>query len=495
MASELGFAEDDLLALAGERSFERGLGYLDAVCGMEIGDGWITATVQGTEAYEVELTEDEEGGILGDCDCPYGQEGHFCKHCVAVGLTVLRQASAIPRQRAAAANRTAGLEAWLQALSHDELLALLREQIAHDRGLRHRLELRAASARSETAVVRERVMAMLDVRPFARYGYVERGDAGAYARQAAEAVDALRALAAGDRAQEAVGLAREAIRALSQAYGEIDDSDGAVGDVARELAEAHLQACGTARPDPAETAEWLVGHLLSDLNDATDIDLVDYRKVLGPAGLARVRELATEAWHRAPNGWAEKYLMERLVKAEGNVDALIAVYAADLAPPAPPTSRSPWNWMRPAERPRPSTGPSAGCATAHIPRTPTAASPTTSVPATSRRVARPRWSRCAGTASTRTAPSPPTSCCAPPPRQPAAGRRNARPPWRLCVPMRGSSAAAGAAPYWSTPCSTTGTWTPPGKRHRAVPRSGSGSPSQTGRRTRGRPMLSRPTCG
>jgi uncharacterized Zn finger protein len=332
MASELGFAEDDLLALAGERSFERGLGYLDAVCGMEIGDGWITATVQGTEAYEVELTEDEEGGILGDCDCPYGQEGHFCKHCVAVGLTVLRQASAIPRQRAAAANRTAGLEAWLQALSHDGLLALLREQIAHDRGLRRRLELRAASARSEMAVVRERVMAMLDVRPFARYGYVERGDAGAYARQAAEAVDALRALAAGDRAQEAVVLAREAIRALSQAYGEIDDSDGAVGDVARELAEVHLQACGTARPDPAETAEWLVGHLLSDLNDATDIDLVDYRKVLGPAGLARVRELATEAWHRAPNGWMERYLMERLVKAEGNVDALIAVYAADLSP-------------------------------------------------------------------------------------------------------------------------------------------------------------------
>uniref|UniRef100_A0AAU2UYZ6 SWIM zinc finger family protein n=1 Tax=Streptomyces sp. NBC_00003 TaxID=2903608 RepID=A0AAU2UYZ6_9ACTN len=332
MASELGFAEDDLLALAGERSFERGLGYLDAVTGLEIGDGWITATVHGTETYEVELTEGDEGGTFGDCDCPYGQEGHFCKHCVAVGLTVLRQASAIPRQRAAAANRTTGLEAWLQALSHDELLALLREQIAHDRGLRRRLELRAASARSDLAVVRERVMALLDVRSFARYGYVERGDAGAYAQQAAEAVDALRALAADDRAEEAVALTREAIRMLSQMYGEIDDSDGAVGEVAGDLAEVHLQACGTAGPDPAETAEWLVGHILSDLGHITDIALVDYRKVLGPTGLARVRELATEAWHRAPNGWAEKYLMERLVKAEGNVDALVAVYAADLSP-------------------------------------------------------------------------------------------------------------------------------------------------------------------
>ncbi|MFI6054488.1 SWIM zinc finger domain-containing protein [Streptomyces violascens] len=332
MASEVGFAEDDLLTLAGSRSFERGLGYLDAVTGLEIGDGWITATVHGTDAYEVELTDDQEGGLLGDCDCPYGQEGHFCKHCVAVGLTVLRQADTIPQQRAAASTRTAGLEDWLQSLTREELLALLREQIAGDRDLRRRLELRAASVRSDIAVVRERVMALLDVRAFARYGYVEYEDAGAYAHQAAEAVDALRSLAAAGRAGEAVTLAREAMRVLSQTYEEIDDSDGVVGSVGADLADAHLQACTAAKPDPVETAEWLVGHLLSDLNDITDIDLVDYRKVLGPTGLARARELATAARRRAPNDWAAKYLMERLAKAEGNVDALVAVYAADLAP-------------------------------------------------------------------------------------------------------------------------------------------------------------------
>ncbi|MEV8527107.1 MULTISPECIES: hypothetical protein [unclassified Streptomyces] len=41
-----------------------------------------------------------------------------------------------------------------------------------------------------------------------------------------------------------------------------------------------------------------------------------------------------------------------------------------------------------------------------------------------------------------------------------------------------------AGPYWSTPCSTTETWTPPGRRPRAVPTTGSGSPSRTARRTR-----------
>ncbi|MGN9790363.1 hypothetical protein ACTMTU_04565 [Streptomyces sp. OZ13] len=37
------------------------------------------------------------------------------------------------------------------------------------------------------------------------------------------------------------------------------------------------RACLTARPDPVETAEWLVSHLLDDANDATDTDLFDYR--------------------------------------------------------------------------------------------------------------------------------------------------------------------------------------------------------------------------
>ncbi|WP_317633462.1 SWIM zinc finger family protein [Streptomyces sp. HUAS TT20] len=137
-----GFDEDDLRALAGARSFERGLGYLDAVSGLEVGEGSVTAVVHCTDVYEVELTLGGEEGISGWCDCPYGREANFCKHCVAVGLTVLRRAKTIPHQRAAARARSSGLEAWLSALSRDELLALVREQVAEDRELSRRLELR-----------------------------------------------------------------------------------------------------------------------------------------------------------------------------------------------------------------------------------------------------------------------------------------------------------------------------------------------------------------
>ncbi|MFK4144950.1 SWIM zinc finger domain-containing protein [Streptomyces sp. NPDC004065] len=328
----VGFGEEDLRALAGVRSFDRGLGYVVAVSGLEVGDGSVTATVHGTDVYEVELTLGEGIGVSGWCDCPYGQEGNFCKHCVAVGLTVLRQSEAIPRQRAAARARASRLEAWLTALSRDQLLALVREQIGEDRELRRRLELRAAAAHSDTGAVRDRILVLIDPRPFARYGYVEYADATRYARQVEEAADALRALASGGLAAQAVGLAEEAIRALGRAYEEVDDSDGVVGQAVAAVSEAHLEACSVARPDPDRLAEWLVGQVLGDWNDAADLDPLDYADVLGPTGLARMRQLAAEARRRRPNGWAERYLMERLVKAEGDVDALVALYAKDLVP-------------------------------------------------------------------------------------------------------------------------------------------------------------------
>lgn len=328
----MGFGEDDLRALAGVRSFERGLGYLDAVSGLEVGESSVTAVVHGTDVYEVELTLAGEDGLSGWCDCPYGQEGNFCKHCVAVGLTVLRRARTIPRQRAAAQARASGLEAWLTALSRDELLTLVREQTAEDRGLRRRLELRAAAARSDLGTVRERILVLIDPRPFARYGYVEYADAPGYAQQVAEAAAAVRALTADGRAAQAVGLAEEAIRVLGEAYGEIDDSDGVVGQAAAAVAEAHVEACGAARTDPERLAEWLVGQVLGDGGGLTDLDPLDYAEVLGPSGLARVRQLAAEALRRRPSGWAARYLMERLVKAEGDIDALVALYAQDLDP-------------------------------------------------------------------------------------------------------------------------------------------------------------------
>ncbi|WP_445526313.1 SWIM zinc finger family protein [Streptomyces cyslabdanicus] len=328
-----GLTEANLKKLAGARSFERGLGYLNAVSGVEIGDGWVTATVHGTERYEVELTLDGPGGPAGECDCPYGLEGNFCKHLVALGLTVLARRESLPRQRKAPRERAQDLDGWLSALPKDELLALLREQIDEDPQLRRRLELRAATARGDLAAVRSRIRDLLDIGPFAQYGYVEYADARAYADQAGQAVSAIGALTGSGRAADAITLARETMRLLAEAVESVDDSDGWFGQIGAGLADAHLDACRAARPDPEKLARWLVGHALGDIDDGlTDIDPLDYEDVLGEEGMAVLRKSAVGAWQGNRRGWAEKYLMERLAKAGGDVDAVIAVHAADLSP-------------------------------------------------------------------------------------------------------------------------------------------------------------------
>lgn len=72
--------------------------------------------------------------------------------------------------------------------------------------------------------------------------------------------------------------------------------------------------------------------MLSDLDDLTGVDPLDYTDVLGEQGMVTVRQLAVEAWRGNRTGWAEKYLMERLARAGDDVDTVVAVHAADLAP-------------------------------------------------------------------------------------------------------------------------------------------------------------------
>ncbi|MER7538924.1 DUF6880 family protein [Streptomyces sp. NPDC097704] len=327
-----GLTEAKLRALAGERSFRRGLGYVDAVSGVEVGDGWIRASVRGTERYEVELLLGARRKPAGTCDCPYGQEGNFCKHLVALGLTVIGQEASFSRRRESARDRERGLNAWLTGLSREDLLVLVREEMAEDRQLRRRLELRAASARGDLAEVRSRVRDLLDIGPFAQYGFVEYADARAYADQAGQAVHAIRSLTASGRAADAMALARETIGTLAGVVENIDDADGRLGQIGVDLADVHRESCGAARPDPEELAHWLVTHALDDAADLTGIDPLDYEEVLGERGMAALNRRVVDAWQANRTGWAEKHLMQRLAKSGRDIDTVIAVHAADLAP-------------------------------------------------------------------------------------------------------------------------------------------------------------------
>jgi uncharacterized Zn finger protein len=145
-----------------------------------------------------------------------------------------------------------------------------------------------------------------------------------------EAASAIDELIRGGGAADAIGITREAIGLVAEAAEFVDDPSGyALDGALQELMAVHLRACLAAPPDPVSLGEYLAGLLLDDRHDIGH-DLGDYAGLLGDEGTAAVRGCIVAAYKRHPRDWRARLLMESAAKAEGDVDALVALYAADL---------------------------------------------------------------------------------------------------------------------------------------------------------------------
>jgi uncharacterized Zn finger protein len=326
MTVVLPFTEADIKGAADPRSFERGLEYLHAVDDLEVTETRITATVSGNHEYRVCLAFGD-GELSADCSCPYGREGAFCKHCVAVAMSVLELGQDLPQLIETTKAGRAELDSWLASLSKKELLAELLALLDQDRGLRRRFELRAASVNADAAAVR-RAVGELIAPP--RQGYVDYDHAYDFASgvlEAAEGIDGL--IEAGD-AVDAIGIAREAIDLVTDAFEYVDDSSGVIGDAAYELLAVHLRACRAAPPDPVSLAGYLSYVLLRRGDYGITPDLADYAGLLGEKGIAAFRERVADAYAQNPGDWQARSLLESIAKAEGDVDTVVAIYEANL---------------------------------------------------------------------------------------------------------------------------------------------------------------------
>lgn len=154
-----GFAEaitlQELRRLAGPRSFERGEDYFERGYVGKLAEyqGRITASVQGTQRYGVKLWVDG-GRLHHDCTCPVGDEGAFCKHCVAVGLTWLAEHERPTKGQDKPKRRPLTLDdvrSYLASLSAETLADMLMEQALENERFRDHLLMRAATQRATTA--------------------------------------------------------------------------------------------------------------------------------------------------------------------------------------------------------------------------------------------------------------------------------------------------------------------------------------------------------
>ena len=334
--------------LAGARSFERGEGYFAGGRVRSVAEdrGKIAAEVRGTHIYRVALWA-EDSALEYSCTCPMGQDGEFCKHCVAVGLAWLDPAGGAPRvapKREKPSVTMDDVRTWLAGRNQQDLVDLLMEQAMADGRLRQRLLLEVARTGAKGIDLRAYRRA-IDVAVNAG-GFVDYEEAFDYAHGIEEAVKGIGALLKDGHAVQVIELAEYALERVEGAIEHMDDSDGHMSGILEQIQTLHLTACKQAKPDPEALAKRLFAWELRAEWDTFYGAAVTYADVLGTSGLATYRKLAEAEWARVPaRGPADQlrddfgtrfritHIMETLAVQTGDVEARVAVKQRDLSSP------------------------------------------------------------------------------------------------------------------------------------------------------------------
>ena len=337
-----------LRGVAGERFFGRGEAYFTAgaVRSLRRRRGGVEAVVQGTRRYRVRLWG-EDGDLAYDCTCPVGQDGEFCKHCVAVGLASQADAGggdAAPGEDGPPSLTERDVRDYLVGLDKEELVSMLLDQSAEDQRLHRRLVVRAAHATGGTADLSVWKDALDDA--VQAGDFVPYREAYDYASGVEEVIDGLEDLLREGQAESVIELAEHGLAAVDESLEQVDDSDGWMGGLLGRLQELHLEACRQARPDPANLAQRMFELEMGSVFDTFGHAFVAYADILGEAGLAAYRRLAEAEWAKVPavgpgEGDRGRYggrfritsIMEEMARADGDLEARVAVKSRDLSSP------------------------------------------------------------------------------------------------------------------------------------------------------------------
>jgi uncharacterized Zn finger protein len=338
------FDLDVLHDLAGDKVFERGVAYHQAgqVEILSVEPRRVVARVAGTEDYRSVLTG-AGSDIDGTCSCPAFSDWGFCKHLVAVALTMNDSGERDFLVGDAVLDK---VRRYLLARPIDSLVTLILDLAERDGTLLGRLELDAATASDDDDVLLARFRKAID-KAAETDGYVHYREASGWAADVETVLDNIAALVDQGRAAAALELVDRAISRIEEAIEEVDDSDGQCTDLLGRAQEIHLAACRIARPDPVRLGEDLYMREVEGEWSTFSGSAERYADVLGDAGLAEMRRLASTAWEKMPpllGGRRAKddfasirssveALMDFFAARDGDTDARIAIRAKDLSTP------------------------------------------------------------------------------------------------------------------------------------------------------------------
>lgn len=333
-----------LRRLAGSQGYRRGAEYFqDArVKSLTEKNGGITASVQGTEKYRVQLKVDKQKAELQfSCACPVGVEGRFCKHLVAAGLQWLAR-----RQGGGGRKKTAtpSVPEWLARQKKSALVDLILEHADDDDDFWNWLEMNS-SLREDGTLDMERLKKGLDNAVLIE-DFVDYHEVHDYYLRTEKAVEILNRLLDNGHAAEVTELSEHALGDIEQALHCMDDSSGCMQDIVSELTGIHLNSCRKSRPDPKALARRLFEYELHSDCGLFSGAVETYGDILGKGGTAEYRRLVEKAWTAVkPLDSGEKTqfdstrsrlrgIMETLARREGDIDVLVDIKKRDLTRPA-----------------------------------------------------------------------------------------------------------------------------------------------------------------
>ncbi|MCA1592546.1 MAG: SWIM zinc finger family protein [Acidobacteria bacterium] len=291
----------EIRQLAGERFFARGEKYFDEgrVHGLTEYRGQVAAKVAGTEDYRVKFWA-ERGRLGYSCSCPVGDDGEFCKHCVAAALAWIEESGGKgkrgkPKKSAAMME---DVRAFLEQQDKGKLVEMLLNEALESDSLRERLFLETARMnpeRIDLATYRRSIKNATRAND-----YVDYYSAGGYARGVHRVIESVAALLDDGHVVAVIELTEYALSQIEKSLEYIDDSDGHMGGCINELQELHHRACLKANPDVVALAQRLFEWEMRSEWEIFGGVVVSYPDVLGESGLTEYRRLAEAEWARVP---------------------------------------------------------------------------------------------------------------------------------------------------------------------------------------------------
>ena len=297
MSDKLLISNDYLIRLAGKPAFNRGIDYFKGGHVLELKQkgSRITAEVEGSEIYLVTLKW-TSSQLDGACDCPASEGFDFCKHCVAVALT-LREAQA-EQNKLAQGGTENRIKAFLLKQNREKLADWLLELIETDRTLLQQWSMRADRDLGvlDVKALKKRITAAIPYnRNLYRYKQVRN-----YFAQVEIVMDQLCEMAEQLPAEDTLKLVDYALQRICRALETIDDSGGFRFGAIDALHMAHINACTRLDWPKKKITSYLLDLLFGEQQDFYPEIPSSYADALGDSGMALFNDSLQAKWDALP---------------------------------------------------------------------------------------------------------------------------------------------------------------------------------------------------